>query len=594
VALYTDDSKERVRDAVDMVDLVSTRTDLKRTGANAYSGLCPFHDERTPSFSINPLKKVYYCFGCQAQGDLFSFVMETEGVDFKGALELLADRYRVTLELAAEDPAEAERRKRRERLLELLDRTASYYERYLWESSEAAKAREYLATRGLEQATLREFRVGYAPSRWDRVLLAGRRGGFSNRELYDVGLAQRGREGRIYDRFRSRIMFPLADVRGRVRGFGARSTQPDDQPKYLNTSDNAVYHKGRHLFGAHLARAHAAKSGAVILCEGYTDVIALHQAGLRNAVGLMGTALTEEQVDELSRMAQTVIMALDADRPGQEAMLRAARMAERRGVELRVVPLPEGADPAELVQHDGPQRIQALVQEAVPLVRFRVERILAAGDASTPEGRDRMLAELRPVVAQLRPSAMRDELRRLVQTKLGVSDAVAEEYLSGRRGADGGGPAPAAARRMRSVPLDRREETERTFLALCIALPERGRAALSRLEVETRFSGELTRAAARFLREQLDNPGAGVDDPRLAGTLAELAVRAELVPQHRREMHFDAEELQLEMLWVERSIVTAQRTGSREVTELVARRNELRAELGRALDRVLEEGRDVL
>src|SRR5947209_20553134 len=146
-----------------MVDLVSTRTELRRTGANAFSGLCPFHDERTASFSINPLKKVYYCFGCQAQGDAFNFVMETEAVDFKGALELLADRYSVQLELAAEDPAEAQRRKARERLLELLDRTCAYYERYLWEAREAEKARRYLAERGLEEATLREFRVGYSP-----------------------------------------------------------------------------------------------------------------------------------------------------------------------------------------------------------------------------------------------------------------------------------------------------------------------------------------------------------------------------------------------------------------------------------------------
>jgi DNA primase len=619
VALYTDDSKERVRDAIDMVDLVSTRTELRRTGANAFSGLCPFHDERTPSFSINPLKKVYYCFGCQAQGDAFNFVMETEAVDFKGALELLADRYAVQLELAAEDPAEAQRRKQRERLLELLDRTSSYYERYLWESDEAAKAREYLAARGLEEAMLREFRVGFSPSRWDRVLLASRSGGFSNRELYDAGLAQRGREGRLYDRFRARIMFPLADVRGRVRGFGARVIDGGEQPKYVNSSENAVYHKGRHLFGAHLARAHAAKAGAVILCEGYTDVIALHQAGLRQAVGQMGTALTEEQVAELGRMATTVIMALDSDRAGQDAMLRAARMAERRNIDLRVVPLPEGADPAEIVQREGASRMQELVDSAVAFVRFRVERILAAGDVSTAEGRDRMLDELRPVFAEMGPSAMRDELRRVVQGVLGVSDSVAEALLRGggdraRRGGDaatrtsqrpgggadgdggdgggggGGGGGVVTVPRRRAAVLDRREETERTFLALCIALPERGRRALTEMDIGARFMGELTRAAAQYVREHLDDPGPGVEDPRLAGMLAELSVRAETVAEERRTSLFDIEELQLEMAWVERAIVSAQRTGSSEVMGLVERRNALRSEIGRALDRALEEG----
>ncbi len=331
MALYTNDSRDRVRDAVDFAELVSARTELRRAGPARMEGLCPFHDERTPSFGIDPVQKVYYCFGCQASGDVFTFVQETEGVDFKGALELLAERYGVELQREQEDPREAERRRRRERLLELLKRTAGYYERYLWESSEAERAREYLTGRGLQEATLREFRVGYAPSAWDRVLLASRRGGFSEQELYGTGLAQRSKQnGQLYDRFRARIMFPLTDMRGRVLGFGARAMREDQKPKYLNTSDNDVYHKGLHLYGADLARAHATKAGSVILCEGYTDVIALHQAGMRNAVGLMGTALTGDQVGELARMAQTVLLALDADSAGQEAMLRASGLAAKR------------------------------------------------------------------------------------------------------------------------------------------------------------------------------------------------------------------------------------------------------------------------
>ncbi len=402
MARYTPDSRDRVRDAIDFVELVSTRTELRRAGPRSYEGLCPFHDERTPSFSVEPLEKVYYCFGCQASGDVFTFVQETEGVDFKGALELLADRAGIELQLDQEDPQEARRRARRGRLLELLTRTTAYYERYLWDSTEAARARDYLQGRGLSEQALHAFRVGYAPSAWDRVLLASRQGGFSERELYDTGLAQRSQEnGRPYDRFRSRIMFPLADVRGRVLGFGARAMGDGQKPKYLNTSDNDVYHKGRHLYGADLARAAATKAGTVIVCEGYTDVIALHQAGFTNAVGLMGTALTDEQVGELARMAQTVLLALDADSAGQEAMLKAARLAVRRKLELRVVELPAGADPAELVQQGGREALDEAVGRALPFVRFRVERVLASGDDSSPEGRDRMVGELRPVFATL-------------------------------------------------------------------------------------------------------------------------------------------------------------------------------------------------
>src|SRR5271170_5334161 len=419
MAFYTRESKDRVRDAVDFVELVSARTELRRAGPARYEGLCPFHDERTPSFGIDPAQKVYYCFGCQASGDVFTFVQETEGVDFKGALELLADRFAVELEREEEDPKQAERRRRRERLLELLTRTAAYYERCLWEAEEAKAAREYLESRGLGEEILREFHVGYAPSAWDRVLLASRRGGFSEQELYATGLAQRSKEnGRLYDRFRSRIMFPLADVRGRVLGFGARAMGAEQRPKYLNTSDNEIYHKGLQLYGADLARAHATKAGEVIVCEGYTDVIALHQAGLRETVGLMGTALTGEQVGELARFAKTVLLALDADSAGQEAMLRAATLAARQRLELRVVPLPAGTDPADLVQRDGAEGVAAAVAASAPFVRFTVERVLAKGDDSSPEGRDVMLSELRPIFATIAPGAMRDELLRVVSGRM--------------------------------------------------------------------------------------------------------------------------------------------------------------------------------
>ncbi|HEX2104005.1 MAG TPA: DNA primase, partial [Solirubrobacteraceae bacterium] len=437
---YTDDSKERVRDATDMVDLVGTRTELRRAGQNRYEGLCPFHDERTPSFGIDPAQKLFYCFGCGEGGDAFRFVQLTEGLDFKESLEYLADRYGVKLEPVEEDPAEAERRRARERLHELLDRTAAFYVRYLWDSAEAAPAREYLASRGLDEATLREFRVGYAPSAYDTLLHAVRRGGFSNREAFDAGLAVRSKgRGMLYDRFRRRIMFPLCDLRGRVLGFGARALGADQKPKYVNSADNAVYHKGRNLFGADIARAHATKAGSVIVAEGYTDVIAMHQAGLRNTVGLMGTALTEEQVGELARLASKVQLALDADGAGQEAMLRAARVAAGRRLELRVVPLPAGTDPADLVQAEGARAMQRLVDASVPFVRFRVERELAAGDLGSAEGKDAVIDALRPVFAQIPPSALREELVALVADRTDLAPALVASWLAQGGGGGAGG-----------------------------------------------------------------------------------------------------------------------------------------------------------
>ena len=623
MARYTRESKERVRDAVDFVELVSARTDLRRAGANRYEGLCPFHEERTPSFGIDPVQKVYYCFGCQAAGDMFTFVRETEGVDFRGALELLADRGGVELELEQEDPQEAQRRRGRERLLELLARTSGYYERVLWESEEAGRAREYLLGRGLGEEMLREFHVGYSPSAWDRVLVASLRSGFSESELYATGLVQRSQQnGRPYDRFRSRIMFPLANIRGQVLGFGARALGEQEGdgrrvPKYLNSTDNSVYHKGLHLYGADLARAHAARAGQAILCEGYTDVIALHQAGFRNAVGLMGTALTAEQVGELARMAPTVLLALDADSAGQEAMLRAAALAARRKLELRVVALPAGTDPAELVQREGAEAVERAIGAAKPFVRFRVERVLQGGDHSSAEGRDRMLAELRPVFAMLGPSAMRMELTRLVAGRLGLPESVTETLLApDGRGSAGSGSAgsPEGGRRTPEqsaatgtprarAGLTRREDTERAFLALCIASPEEGEAALGELDLEAYFTSELLRRAARRLRGHLREPlaegpgeagaqGAGQagdldEDPQLRALLAELIVQAGAEPANATLL--PVQRLQLELAMIDRQIQSARSQEGGEVNELAKRRAQVKREFDGAYGRVLEE-----
>lgn len=615
MARYTSNSRDQVREAIDFVELVCTRTELRRAGPRSYEGLCPFHEERTPSFSVEPVEKVYYYFGCQASGDVFTFVQETEGVDFKGALELLADRAGVELEVEQEDPREAQRRVRRERLLELLSRTASYYERYLWESEEASKARSYLAERGLGEEILKAFRVGYAPSAWDRVLLASRRGGFSESELYETGLAQRSQERRgVYDRFRARIMFPLADSRGRVLGFGARAMRDGQRPKYLNTSDNDLYHKGRHVYGADLARAHAAKVGEVILCEGYTDVIAMHQAGFQNTVGLMGTALTDQQVAELGRLGQTVLLALDADSAGQEAMLKASTMAARRKLELRVVELPEGADPADVLLAEGADAMRQAISRSVAFVRFRVERTLASGDDESPEGRDRLIEALRPVFATVPPSAMRMELTRLVSGRLGLSEALAEGLLTasggqagerGRvegwaRGRDGVRSEPgvgggALARSQAGKVLSAREDTERAFLALCIAAPEHGRASLQEVDLEAVFTSELVRRAAAHLQAgHIAEPLRGVDedDRELVALLAELTVEAGRWPApggSTKPAMLEVQQLQLQLASIDRRIRAARAQGIGEVSDLARLRGEVKVLFDRAQERALAE-----
>ncbi len=578
---YTADSRDRVLDAVDMLALVSGRTELRRAGVDSYFGICPFHDERTGSFHVRPDEKHYHCFGCQVSGDPFDFVMETEGLDFKAAMESLADRFGVKLETEDEDPAAAARRARHERLYALLSRASSYYARYLWEASEAAAAREYLLGRGLTEATLREFQVGYAPSAWDRMWRASRSAGYSDEELLAVGLAQRSRNrpGQVYDRFRGRVMFPSADARGRVRGFGARAMREEQRPKYLNTSDGDLYHKRAQLFGIDQARAPAARSGQMVLVEGYTDVLALHQAGLRNSVGIMGTALTEEQVDQLQRIVSVLVLCLDADRAGQDAMLRASRLAAGSKLELRVVPLPEGADPAELVEREGAEAMRSMVESSVPFVVFHVERILERADLRSAEGKDRAIAELAPLFSTLPVSALRDDLLRRAAGRMELTESRLAAMLAGKGTA---APATAEARaEPPSPPRPARDEVrrnEQSFLALCIALPGPGAITLAGVDPDELLTGAALRRAARHLARNAAAPLSELPegDDELARTVAELVALAGRgrAPTEERLEHA---RLVLEHARLERAIARTRAAGGAGVAELAQEREQVLA-----------------
>ncbi len=547
MALISDDSLERVKQAADIVEVISAHTDLRRQGTR-WVGLCPFHEERTPSFSVDAGEKLYHCFGCGVGGDTIKFVEEKEGLGFAEAVELLAERYGVEIQREREDPRAEARRQQRRRLGELLDRTASFYASYLWDSQEAGKAREYLAERGLGEEVLRAFAVGYAPSAWDTVLLRGQRAGFKVDELRAVGLAQKGRGGGEYDRFRSRIIFPIRDRRGRTLGFGGRAMRSDQGAKYVNTAETDFFHKSHMLYGIDLAKEAIAKAGRAVVVEGYTDVLALHQAGLSEAVGVMGTAITEEQVAALSGMVDEVVLALDADSAGQEAMLRAQRVAAGRRMRLRVAAMPAGEDPAEMIAAEGgAERFRALVEGAVDLPAFQVGLVLARTDTSSPAERDRALAEVAPILAGLGETASRDDLVRQVAERLDLEPALVMGRLTAARPASGGGggersergngsraPAPR-----RGAELTSRERRERALLAMCIAMPEEGRGYLSRLD-ERHLSRLGTRAAA-WLREHGEDPASNLphDDDELAGLIAELVILAHDEPASAEAMELN-------------------------------------------------------
>ena len=559
MALISTESLERVKQAVDIVEVVSAHTDLRRQGAR-WVGLCPFHEERTPSFSVDAQEKLYHCFGCGVGGDTIKFVEEKEGLGFAEAVELLADRYGVELEREREDPRAEARRQQRRRLSELLDRTASFYAAYLWDSEEAGKAREYLAQRGLGEEILRAFDVGYAPSAWDKVLLRGQRAGFRVEELRGVGLVQRGRGGGEYDRFRSRIMFPIRDRRGRTLGFGGRAMRSDQGAKYVNTAETDFFHKSTMLYGIDLAKAAIAKAGRAVVVEGYTDVLALHQAGIEEAVGVMGTAITEEQVASLSGMVDEVVLALDADAAGQEAMLRAQRVAAGRKMRLRVAAMPAGEDPAEMMAAEGgAERFRALLDGGAELTAFQVGLVLDRTDISSPAERDRALGEVAPVLAGLGESASRDDLVRQVAERLDLEPAMVMGRVVAAQPTTGG---PAEATRGTAAPAPRRtaeltsrERRERALLAMCIALPAEGKEYLGRLGDE-HLSPTGMRALA-WLREHPEDPASNLphDDSELAGLIAELVILAHDEPASPEAMELNY--LLLEQRRIEAEIAAA-------------------------------------
>jgi DNA primase len=588
VALISPESLERVKQAVDIVEVISAHTDLRRAGAR-WTGLCPFHEERTPSFSVDAQEKLYHCFGCGVGGDAIKFVEEKEGLGFAEAVELLADRYGVELEREQEDPRAEAKRQRRRRLEQLLERTAAYYAGFLWEAPEAGKAREYLAGRGLSEETLRAFGVGYAPSAWDKILVRGQQAGFSVEELRGVGLVQRGRGGGEYDRFRSRIMFPIRDRRGRTLGFGGRAMRDDQGAKYVNTAETDFFHKSQLLYGVDRAKAAIAKAARAVVVEGYTDVLALHQAGVEETVAVMGTAITGEQVAALSGMVEEVVLALDADSAGQEAMLRAQRVAAGRKMRLRVAAMPAGEDPAEMMaEPGGPERFRSLVDAAVEVNAFQVALVLDRTDAASPAARDRSLEEVAPILAAMGESASRNDLVRQVAERLDLDPAmvmgrvVSAQPLSGgteqspSRPRQGAGPGSAPPRR--AAELTSRERRERALLAMCIALPAEGKEYLGRL-TDPHLSPTGLRAAA-WLREHPVDPASDLprDDDELAGLIAELVMLANDEPASRESMELNF--LLLDQRRLEAEIAAA---GEREEDE---RRRALSRERAALVERI--------
>jgi DNA primase len=521
-----------------MVEVVGQYTQLRKAGAN-YTGRCPFHEEKTPSFSVNPTEKLFYCFGCGAGGNLFGFVQQKENLDFAAAVEHLADKYGVVLEYEESSARGEAERHRRERLRALLEQATGYYERVLAEAKAAAPAREYLAQRGMADGVCREFRLGFSLPGWDKLRDAALARGFNEEELLEAGLVIPGKRGRPYDRFRGRIMFPLADDRGRTVGFGARSLG-DDKPKYLNSPETPLYHKSEALFGLDKAKAAAGKEDRVYVVEGYTDVMALAQAGVRNVVASMGTALTEQQLKRLSRgVTSNIYLCFDADAAGGGATQRGLAMARQMGLVLHVVSIPDGLDPADYVLSGaGAEGFRRLADEALTRLQFRVRSTLASHDLGRPEGRARAFAQIREVLVDAATPIEYDEELRFIGEQLGLTRDNLASLIEGRVARRPVGErAGAGQRRVDAMaPPMPRHDLEVRFLAGCLALPDKGRDVLAGLDAGY-FATAETRRAFRTVQQRLECAGAGNilqtadkrgsenDAPGVDELLAEIFVR---------------------------------------------------------------------
>lgn len=391
---------EELNARTDIVDLISGYVSLTKKG-NRYWGLCPFHSEKTPSFSVAPDKQMYYCFGCHKGGGAIQFVMETESVSFPEAVAILAQRAGLPV---PETQGQGDNRKKRERLYQLNKAAARWYHQNLL-SPQARVAQEYFTRRGLSKRTITNFGLGYSFNQWDGLIKAMSEQGYEKQELLDAGLVVKNEKGHIYDRFRGRVMFPIIDLRGNVIGFGGRVLD-DSTPKYLNSPDTIIYNKSKNLFALNLAKK--SKRGMIILTEGYMDTIALHQAGFDCAVASLGTSLTPDHARMIAQRTQEVVISYDSDAAGVNAAQRAIQLLNKTGIRVRVLKVTGAKDPDEFIKKYGAAAFQKLIDGSENHVEFRLLQVKNKYDLSEDDQRVACIQELAQVIARLPGAAERE------------------------------------------------------------------------------------------------------------------------------------------------------------------------------------------
>jgi DNA primase len=520
-----DEDVVRVREASDMVAVVSEHVQLKRVGTS-WTGLCPFHSEKSGSLSVSAEKGVYYCFGCGAKGDVITFVREIEHLDFVGAVEVLAAKAGITLRYSDRD--EGEGRKQRARLIDAMSRAVEWYHERLLSAPDAAKARGYLRERGLAGEQVRAYQIGWAPEGWDELARALK---LPPEVLTGAGLGFINSRGRQTDAFRGRVLFPIFDVAGDPVAFGGRVMPGGDGPKYKNTSETSLYAKSKVLYGLNWAKGAIVAADEAIVCEGYTDVIGFADAGLGRAVATCGTALTEDHFRTLKSFAHRVVLAFDADAAGQNAAARFYEWERAYEIDVAVAALPTGVDPADLARSD-PEALAAAVAEATPFLGFRLDRVLNQASLATPEGRARAAEAAIGVIGEHPNPLVRDQYLMQVASRCRIpieqlrsgtfaTAAGRSDRSAGSTHGDGGRQGSVAAGRATTRPRRRRDSPEVEALRLLVTDPD----LIAGLLDECLFADEVNLEAYRAMAGAASlHEAVAATDEAAADLLARLAV----------------------------------------------------------------------
>lgn len=516
---FIDDLRQRA----DIVRIISEYVPLKKRGAN-WMARCPFHEEKTPSFSVSPAKNIFYCFGCGKGGSVFTFIMEMEHLSFPEAVRLVAEKAGVPLPSPRDEREEMLRRRERERIIALNLWALEWWEAQLESRPEALR---YLLQRGITDETRRAFRLGYAPDGWDGLISHLKERGATMAEIERSGLVVKKETGGSYDRFRGRLIFPVLDLQGRPIAFGGRTLAPDGEPKYLNSPETPVYSKGRHLFGLNLTREQIRRRGFAILVEGYLDLIALYQAGIRNVVASLGTALTGEQAKLLGRFARKVVVNYDGDEAGREAARRAIEILLAEGFEVKVLVLPDNADPDEFIKRFGIEEYNRRRGAALSHLQFVLEEATRGRDLARPEDKAAAVNDVLTSLRVVRNSVLRREYFDHAMDVLGVEDSLRRELWGTMRA---GARLDASEMKVQFERAAQQQVTlaERRLLELIFAVPEVGRAILAQIE----SSDYETLATAPIFRALLERLARGetIEAAAVADLLADDPVAQRIVP----------------------------------------------------------------